>query len=90
MLYVTETGRVLSDKNFVSNEKYIEVESYPIPPYVKGKHGYVCGIDIENNKVLFTYHNIQTEPTPEPEEPITKQDITRIQSTVDYIAMMAE
>lgn len=28
--------------------------------------------------------------TPKPEEPITKQDITRIQSTVDYIAMMAE
>lgn len=90
MLYVTETGRVLSDKKFLNNERYIEVENYPTPPHIEDKYGYVCGIDVENNKVLFAYDDIQTEPTPEPEEPITKQDITRIQSTVDYIAMMTE
>ena len=32
----------------------------------------------------------EPKPIPEPEEPITKQDITKIQSTVDYIAMMSE
>lgn len=32
----------------------------------------------------------EPEPIPKPEEPITKKDITMIQSTVDYLAMMAE
>lgn len=89
MLYVTETGRVLSDKKFLNNERYIEVENYPTPPHIEDKYGYVCGIDIENNKVLFKYEDICVLPDPESQE-ITKQDITRIQSTVDYLAMMAE
>ena len=35
MLYVTETGRVLSDKKFLNNERYIEVENYPTPPHIE-------------------------------------------------------
>lgn len=34
--------------------------------------------------------NESTEPIPEPKEEITKQDIAKIQSTLDYLAMMAE
>lgn len=41
--------------------------------------------EVENN-----LESILQSFEPEPEEPITKQDITKIQSTVDYIAMMAE
>lgn len=89
MLYVTETGRVLSDKKFLNNERYIAVENYPTPPHIEGKIGYVCGIDTENNKVVFKYEDICVLPESESQE-ITKDDIIRIQSTVDYIAMMAE
>lgn len=89
MFFVTESNRILADEKFLNNEKYIAVDDYPVVPYIEGKIGYVCGIDTENNKVLFKYEDICVLPDPESQE-ITKDDITKIQSTVDYLAMMAE
>lgn len=95
MFFVTESGRVLSQKKWLNREKYLEVETYPVAPVIEGKHGYVSGIDIDNQKVLFSYvdkHDENAAPEPTPEPPISETDkkLLKIQATVDYLAMMTE
>lgn len=75
-----------------------ETEPY-YPPDPSGNP--VTAIPCDDTVTLGMIYNSETgtfseyippepEPMPEPEEPITKKDITMIQSTVDYLAMMAE
>ena len=93
MFFVTESGRVLSQKKWLNSEKYLEVETYPVAPVIEGKHGYVSGIDIANNTVSFSYVNITHEnDNTVSEPPISETDkkLLKIQATVDYLAMMTE
>lgn len=93
MFFVTESGRVLSQAEWINGEKYIEVENYPVAPVIEGKHGYVSGIDIANNTVSFSYVNITHEnDNTVSEPPISETDkkLLKIQATVDYLAMMTE
>ena len=95
IFFVTETGRVLSRAEWINGEKYLEVENYPVAPVIDGKEGYVSGIDIDNQKVIFSYvdkhdENTASEPTPEPPMSETDKKLLKIQATVDYLAMMTE
>ena len=93
MFFVTESGRVLSQKKWLNGEKYLEVETYPVAPVIEVKHGYVSGIDIANNTVSFSYVNITHENDNTVSEPLlseTDKKLLKIQATVDYLAMMTE
>lgn len=76
MFFVTETGRVLSRAEWINGEKYLEVENYPVAPVIDGKEGYVSGIDIDNQKVIFSYvdkHDENTASEPTPNHPCLKR-----------------
>lgn len=78
MVYVFVDGRVLCEPKKPSESdvgNYIELESYPTPPEVVGKVGYISGCDLVSKEVIFSYADIQT-PVPEVEEPhFTKEEL---------------
>lgn len=84
MFFVTESGRILTDTEFLNNESYITVSEYPVAPKIEGKVGFVCGIDMENNQILYCYEDIPAMPIPEP----TKEEM--MQTKIDYISTQME
>ena len=91
MVYITSTGRVVTDIDQTEKEDYLTRLEYPKPEITDNKIGVITGIDKSKDEILYTY--IDVPPTPEPEKPpLTEVELAILGTAIntEYLVILAE